>query len=107
MIASSKPFAKTEAMENGFDEAIMLTHEGHVCEGSAENIFLIRDGTVYTPPTSDNILEGLTRLAIMQLLRNELDMAAVERSIDRSALYVADEIFLSASGAQISPVVDV
>ena len=99
--------AKTEAMENGFDEAIMLTHEGHVCEGSAENIFLIRDGKVYTPPTSDNILEGLTRLAIMELLRDELDIEVVERSIDRSELYIADEIFLCGTGAQISPVVDV
>jgi branched-chain amino acid aminotransferase len=99
--------AKTEAMENGFDEAIMLTQDGHVCEGSAENIFLIRDGKVFTPPTSDNILEGLTRLAMMELLRKELDMEVVERSIDRSELYIADEIFLCGTGAQISPVIDV
>jgi branched-chain amino acid aminotransferase len=99
--------AKTEAMENGFDEAIMLTHDGHVCEGSAENIFLIRDGKVYTPPTSDNILEGLTRLAMIELLRNELDTEVVERTIDRSELYIADEIFLCGTGAQISPVIDV
>ena len=75
--------AKTEAMENGFDEAIMLTHEGHVSEGSAENIFLLRDGKVYTPPTSDNILEGLTRLAVMELLSKELGLEVVERCIDR------------------------
>jgi branched-chain amino acid aminotransferase len=99
--------AKTEAMENGFDEAIMLTHDGHVCEGSAENIFLIRDGKVLTPPTSDNILEGLTRLAMIELMRKELDMEVVERSIDRSELYIADEIFLCGTGAQISPVIDV
>jgi len=99
--------AKTEAMENGFDEAIMLTHDGHVCEGSAENIFLLRDGKVLTPPTNDNILEGLTRLAMIELLRKELDMEVVERSIDRSELYVADEIFLCGTGAQISPVIDV
>jgi branched-chain amino acid aminotransferase len=99
--------AKTEAMENGFDEAIMLTHDGHVCEGSAENIFLLRDGKVSTPPTSDNILEGLTRLAMIELLRKELDMDVVERSIDRSELYIADEIFLCGTGAQISPVIDV
>jgi branched-chain amino acid aminotransferase len=99
--------AKTEAMENGFDEAIMLTHDGHVCEGSAENIFLLRDGKVSTPPTSDNILEGLTRLAMIELLRKELDMEVVERSIDRSELYIADEIFLCGTGAQISPVIDV
>ena len=99
--------AKTEAMENGFDEAIMLTHDGHVCEGSAENIFLLRDGKVFTPPTNDNILEGLTRLAMIELLRKELDMEVVERSIDRSELYIADEIFLCGTGAQISPVIDV
>jgi branched-chain amino acid aminotransferase len=99
--------AKTEAMENGFDEAIMLTQDGHVCEGSAENIFLLRDGKVYTPPTNDNILEGLTRLAMIELLRKELDMEVVERSIDRSELYIADEIFLCGTGAQISPVIDV
>src|ERR1700731_4373795 len=99
--------AKTEAMENGFDEAIMLTHDGHVCEGSAENIFLLRDGKVFTPPTNDNILEGLTRLAMIELLRKELDIEVVERSIDRSELYVADEIFLCGTGAQISPVIDV
>jgi branched-chain amino acid aminotransferase len=99
--------AKTEAMENGFDEAIMLTQDGHVCEGSAENIFLLRDGTVFTPPINDNILEGLTRLAMIELLRKELDMEVVERSIDRSELYIADEIFLCGTGAQISPVIDV
>lgn len=99
--------AKTEAMENGFDEAIMLTHDGHVCEGSAENIFLLRDGKVLTPPTSDNILEGLTRLAMIELLRKELDIEVVERSIDRSELYIADEIFLCGTGAQISPVIEV
>jgi len=99
--------AKTEAMENGFDEAIMLTHEGHVSEGSAENIFLLRDGKVYTPPTSDNILEGLTRLAVMELLSKELGLEVVERCIDRSELYVADEILLCGTGAQISPVVEV
>ncbi len=99
--------AKTEAMENGFDEAIMLTQDGHVCEGSAENIFLLRDGKLVTPPTTDNILEGLTRLAMIELLRKELDMEVAERSIDRSELYVADEIFMCGTGAQISPVIEV
>jgi branched-chain amino acid aminotransferase len=78
-----------------------------VCEGSAENIFVIRDGKVFTPPTSDNILEGLTRLAMIELLRADLGLEVVERSIDRSELYIADEIFLCGTGAQISPVVDV
>lgn len=99
--------AKTEAMENGYDEAIMLTHDGHVCEGSAENIFVVRDGRVITPPTSDNILEGLTRLGMIELFRKELDMEVVEQSIDRSELYIADEVFLCGTGAQISPVIEI
>jgi len=99
--------AKTEAMENGFDEAIMLTQEGNVCEGSAENIFIVRDGQAITPPASDNILEGITRAALIQLLRQELGVGVVERTIDRSELYVADEVFLCGTGAQISPVIDV
>jgi branched-chain amino acid aminotransferase len=99
--------AKTEAMENGYDEAIMLTHDGHVCEGSAENIFVIRDGKVLTPPTSDNILEGLTRSGMIELFKKELDMEVVEQSIDRSELYIADEVFLCGTGAQISPVVEI
>src|SRR5260370_40671012 len=98
--------AKTEAMENGFDEAIMLTQDGHVCEGSAENIFVLRDGKVFTPPTNDNILEGLTRLAMIERLRKELDMEVGERAIARSELYIADEIFLCGTGAQISPAID-
>jgi branched-chain amino acid aminotransferase len=99
--------AKTEAMENGYDEAIMLTHDGHVCEGSAENIFVVREGKVFTPPTSDNILEGLTRLGMIELLRKELDMEVLEQSIDRSELYIADEVFLCGTGAQISPVIEI
>jgi branched-chain amino acid aminotransferase len=99
--------AKTEAMDNGFDEAIMLTQDGHVCEGSAENIFLVRDGKVLTPPPQDNILEGITRTGLIDLLRQELHLDVVERSIDRSELYVSDEIFLCGTGAQISPVIDV
>ncbi len=99
--------AKTEAMENGFDEAIMLTHDGHVCEGSAENIFIVRDGRAITPPATDNILEGITRAALIHLLQAELDLDVVERSIDRSELYVADEVFLCGTGAQIAPVVEI
>jgi branched-chain amino acid aminotransferase len=99
--------AKTEAIENGFDEAIMLTHEGHVSEGSAENLFLVRGGTFVTPPASENILEGITRSTLMHLVTEELGLDVVERSIDRSELYVADEMFLCGTGAQVSPVVEV
>jgi branched-chain amino acid aminotransferase len=100
-------FAKSEALMNGFDEAIMLTSEGHVSEGSAENIFMLVDGSLITPPASENILLGITRDTIMQLARRELDRVVRERQIDRTELYVADEIFLTGTGAQIAPVIEV
>jgi len=96
--------AKTEAVENGFDEAIVLNQDGHVSEGSAENIFIVRDGVLITPPVTDNILEGVTRRVIMQLARDELGVACVERPIDRSELYTADECFLCGTGGEIVPV---
>ena len=99
--------SKTEAQLNGYDEAIVLTHEGHVSEGSAENLFVVRGGQLVTPPVSDNILEGITRREIMLLARQELAIETVERSIDRTELYLADEVFLCGTGAQISPVVEV
>ena len=99
--------AKTEAMDNGFDEAIVLTHDGHVSEGSAENIFVVREDTLITPPESDNILEGVTRKVLMKLAREDLGLPVVERSLDRSELYVADEVFLCGTGAQVSPVIDI
>jgi branched-chain amino acid aminotransferase len=99
--------AKTEALESGFDEAIMLTQDGHVCEGSAENLFIVRGGTFVTPPPSDNILEGITRAALMHLLTEEFGLPVDERSIDRSELYVADEVFLCGTGAQVAPVIEI
>src|SRR5919108_784382 len=99
--------AKTEAMENGFDEAIMLTHDGHVCEGSAENIFIVRSGSFITPPESDNILEGITRATLMHLITEEMGLEVVQRPVDRSELYVADEVFLCGTGAQVSPVIEI
>jgi branched-chain amino acid aminotransferase len=99
--------AKTEACRNGFDEAIMLTSEGHVSEGSAENIFLVMGNELITPPPSENILVGITRETIMQLALRELGRNTRERVIDRTELYVADEIILVGTGAQIAPVVEV
>jgi len=96
--------AKTEALTNGFDEAIMLDSNGHVSEGSAENLFMFRNGIAYTPPVTENILEGITRLTIMTLLKEELGIPVVERVIDRTELYVADELLLCGTGAQIAPV---
>ena len=99
--------AKSEAMENGFDEAIVLSHDGHVSEGSAENIFMLKDGVFATPPVTDDILEGITRDLLMGMIREELGIPVVERSIDRTELYTCEELFLCGTGAQISPVVEV
>ncbi len=93
--------AKSEAVMNGFDEAIMLSAEGHVCEGSAENVFMVRRGVLYTPDPSQNILEGVTRRTVMTLAECELGMRVVERAIDRSELYIADELFITGSAAGI------
>lgn len=100
-------FAKSEAMQNGFDEAIMLTNEGHVSEGSAENIFLVINGELVTPAPTENILLGITRDTIIELARRELGMITRERQIDRTELYGADEILLCGTGAQIAPVIEV
>ena len=100
-------FAKTEALTNGFDEAIMLTSEGHVSEGSAENIFLMVNNELVTPPPTENILVGITRDSVIQVARRELDRITRERVVDRTELYTADEIFLTGTGAQIAPVIEV
>jgi branched-chain amino acid aminotransferase len=94
--------AKTEAIGNGFDEAIMLSHDGHVAEGSAENVFLVKGGVLYTPDPSQNILEGCTRRAVIELARNEFGLDVIERSIDRSELYGADELFFTGTAAGIA-----
>ncbi len=99
--------AKTEANELGFDEAILLNHDGHVSEGSGENIFLVLDGKLVTPPSSDNILMGITRDTVMQLARNEMGIETIERSVDRSELYVADEAFFTGTAAHVSPILEI
>ena len=99
--------AKTEAFKNGFDEAILLTQEGHVSEGSGENIFLVMEGRLVTPPTSDNILVGITRDTVIKLAHNELDIETIERTIDRSELYIAEECFLTGTAAHVTPVTEI
>ena len=99
--------AKSEAVESGFDEAIVLTVDGHVSEGSAENVFMLKDGVFVTPPVTDDILEGVTRTLIMDLIKSELGKSVLERSIDRTELYTCDELLLCGTGAQISPVIEV
>lgn len=105
-IYANSALAKTEAQLNGFDEAIMLDERGHISEGSGENIFVIMDGTLYTPPPSSDILVGITRETVIQLARNELGVEVVERDIDRSELYVADECFMTGTAAHVTPVVE-
>ncbi len=99
--------AKSEAQLNGYDEAIVLTADGHVSEGSAENLFIVKRGVLITPPVTDNILEGITRRRLMEIGAAELGVEVVERSIDRTELYGADEVFLCGTGAQISPVIEI
>ncbi len=95
---------KSEAMLNGFDEAIVLNADGHVSEGSAENLFIVRGGKLITPPVSANILEGITRQIIIELARVELGIETVERQIDRSEVYVAEEAFFCGTGVEVTPI---
>jgi branched-chain amino acid aminotransferase len=99
--------AKTEAMENGFDEAILLTQSGHVSEGTGQNIFLVLGGQLITPPSSDNILMGITRDSVMKLAADKLGVRTIERQVDRSELYVADECFLTGTASDIAPILEI
>ncbi len=99
--------AKTEAEENGFDEAIMLNQDGHVSEGSGENICIVRNGVIITPAKSDNVLEGITLDSVLAIAREDMGLDVVERTIDRSELYVAEECFMTGTAAHVSPVVEV
>jgi branched-chain amino acid aminotransferase len=94
-------FSKTEAMLDGFDEAIVLNPNGHVSEGSAENLFIVREGKLITPPVTENILEGITRATIMQIAREQFGLETVERPIDRTELYLAEEAFFCGTGVQV------
>jgi len=99
-------FQKSEAELNGYDEAVVLTADGHVNEASAANLFILRDGVALTPPVNDDLLEGVTRKAMLELLAKERVPIEI-RSIDRSELYVCDEMFLCGTGVQISPVIEI
>src|SRR5437763_9024261 len=94
-------------MHNVFDDAIIRTPEGHASEGSAENIFLVINGELVTPAPSENILLGITRDTVIELARREFGRITRERQIDRTELYVADEIFMCGTGAQIAPIISV
>jgi len=96
--------AKTEAINNGFDEAIMMSPDGYVSEGSGENIFLVTKGKLITPAPYNSILMGITRNTVIELAKNELGLETVERSISRAELYFADECFLTGTAAHVTPV---
>jgi len=99
--------AKTEAVHNGYDEAIMLTPTGYVSEGSGENIFLVTNGRLVTPPIYSSILAGITRSTVITLAQEELGVETMERLVDRSELYTADECFLTGTAAHITPVAEI
>jgi branched-chain amino acid aminotransferase len=95
--------AKIESLKGGYDEAILLDDHGHVCEGSAENVFVVRDGVIVTPPQTASILDGITRRSVLQIAR-DLGYPTLESDIARAELYLADEVFLSGTGAELVPV---
>jgi len=99
--------AVDEAHDKNADEAIFLTEAGHVSEGGSSNIFIVRDGVLATPPVSADILEGITRASVMRLAAEKLGLQTVEREIDRTELYLADEVFFCGTGAQVAPCVSI
>jgi branched-chain amino acid aminotransferase len=104
---ANNAFTKTEAMDSGFDEGIMLSPDGYVSEGSGENIFLMVNGKLVTPPTYNSILAGITRDTVIRLAKNELGIETMERPVDRSELYIADECFLTGTAAHITPIAEI
>lgn len=95
---------KSDALLAGYDEALVLNQAGHVTEASAANIFIVRKGVVITPPVQSDVLEGIVRRSVIELLQNEMGVPVVERDIDHSEVYIADEMFLTGTGIQIAAV---
>jgi branched-chain amino acid aminotransferase len=104
---ANSAFIKTDAVVAGFDEALVLTQDGHLSEGSAMNIFMVREGVAITPPVTDNILEGITRRTAIELMEQEQGVKVVERPIDRTEVYLCDELFMTGTAAQITAVTQV
>ena len=96
--------ARREAHDNGYDEAIFLTEQGKVSEGSAEHVFIVRDGVLISPPSTEDNLDGITRRSIMSMATEDLGLPVLERTIGRTELYVSEEMFLCGTGAEITPV---
>jgi branched-chain amino acid aminotransferase len=98
---------KTDAQRAGFDEALVLNQDGHLSEGSAANTVIIRNGIAITPPVTDNILEGITRRTVMKLLRDEMNIEVLERPIDRTEVFLAEEVFFCGTGVQIAAIIKI
>ena len=98
---------KTDAVMSGFDEVLAMDGNGHISEGSAMNVFMVRDGMLVTPPVTDNILEGITRRSVMELARAEMGLPIVERSIDRTEVYIAEEMFMTGTAAEVTAITKV
>jgi branched-chain amino acid aminotransferase len=98
---------KTDAVKAGFDEALVLTQEGHVSEGSAMNIFMVRNGVLITPTITENILEGITRRTAIELARQEMGVEVIERPIDRTEIYMSEELFMTGTAAQVVAITQV
>ncbi|MDP7469797.1 MAG: branched-chain amino acid transaminase, partial [Dehalococcoidia bacterium] len=99
--------AKTDAVDAGYDEAILLTADGHISEGTGQNLMMILDGKLVTPPSSDNVLLGITKDTMMTLARDELGVETEERTLDRSELYMADEAFFTGTASHLTPILEV
>ncbi len=104
---ANSAFIKSDAILSGFDEALVLNQDGHLSEGSAMNVFIVRNGEFITPPVTDNILEGITRRTVLELAQKELNINVHERPIDRSEVYLCDELIMTGTAAQITAVTHV
>jgi branched-chain amino acid aminotransferase len=98
---------KTDAVRAGFDEALVLTESGHISEGSAMNLFMVRDGVLITPPVTENVLEGITRRSVLELAKDELGLPVLERPIDRTEVYLCEELFFTGTAAQVTAITKV
>ena len=95
--------AKTEAVQSGFDEALLLNSRGKISEASGMNLFLVRDGQLITPGVDQDILEGITRASVIELAK-AMDIPVIERPVDKTELFIADEVFLSGTAAKVTPI---
>lgn len=98
---------KSDAMLSGFDDALVLNQDGHISEGSAMNFFMVRGGSVITPPITENILEGITRRTVIELIVNDMKLPVIERPVDRTEVYLCDEVFLTGTAAQVTAVTQI